>query len=239
MQVSTKAVVISKLRYNDSDLIVKCYTALFGIKSYLLKNALKSRKGKFKPAYFQPLTILHLEAEHKQNRSLHFLRDIKIQNNFQSIHTSIIKSTIAMFISEVLTIVLKEEEENLPLFDFIETALIWFNENKTDGNFHYMFLVEITKYLGFYPDISQSHLEYFNLEDGKFYDHEFGKYFIKGGHLISFKLLLGMKFDTEKSALFKPKQKLEFLNMIMLYFKIHLDGFYQPKSITILNQVFH
>jgi len=239
MQVSTKAIVVSKLRYKDCDLIVKCYTEQFGIKSYLLKNALKSRKGKFKPAYFQPLTIINIEAEHKQNRSLHFLKDIKIQNNFESIHTNVIKSTIAMFLAEVLTIVLKEEEENLSLFNFLETSLIWFNENEADTNFHYIFLIELTKYLGFYPDISQSNLLYFNLEDGKFYDTQSGRYFIDGENLIFFKQLLGIKFDANKSATFKPTQKLEFLNMIILYFKLHLDGFYQPKSVTVLNQVFH
>ena len=77
MQVSTKAIVVSKLRYKDYDLIVKCYTEQFGVKSYLIKNALKTRRGKFKPAYFQPLTIIDIEAEHKDNRSLHYLKDIK------------------------------------------------------------------------------------------------------------------------------------------------------------------
>lgn len=239
MQVSTKAIVVSKLRYKDNDLIVKCYTELFGIKSYLIKNALKTRKGKFKPAYFQSLTIIHIEAEHKDNRSLHFLKDIKIQNNFDSIHTNVIKSTIAMFLAEVLTIVLKEEEENANLFNYIETSLIWFNENKVDSNFHFLFLIELTKYLGFYPEISQTSKPFFNLEDGKFYDSQKSKYFISGENLTLFKQLLGIKFDTVKSSTFKPKQKQEFLNMILLYFKLHLDGFYQPKSASILNQVFH
>ena len=53
MVVSTKAIVISKIKYNDNDLIVKCYSASCGVKSYVIKNALKSKKGKLKPAYFQ------------------------------------------------------------------------------------------------------------------------------------------------------------------------------------------
>ena len=62
MQVSTKAIVVSKIRYKDHDLIVKCYTEKFGVKSYLLKNALKTRKGKFKPAYFQSLTVIEIDT---------------------------------------------------------------------------------------------------------------------------------------------------------------------------------
>ena len=239
MQVSTKALVISKIRYKDSDLIVKCYTAKFGIKSYLIKNVLKSRKGKFKPAYFQPLTMVHIEAEHKQNRSLNFLKDVKIQNKFDSIHTNIIKSTMAMFLAEVLSIVLREEEENIPLFNFLEAAFIWFNEHKLDTNYHYIFLIELTKYLGFYPDISEIESSYFNLEDGKFYNQKIGKYCVDGENLIEFKHLLGIKFDSNKSVILKPRHKQEFLNMIILYFKLHLPGFYQPKSMLVLSQVFN
>lgn len=239
MQVSTKAIVVSKLRYKDDDLIVKCYTEQFGVKSYLIKNALKTRRGKFKPAYFQPLTIIDIEAEHKDNRSLHYLKDIKSQNNFESIHTHIIKSTITMFLSEVLSNVLKEEEENLSLYNYLETSLIWFNENEADTNFHLIFLIELTKYLGFYPDISQSNLPYFNLEDGKFYKIGLGKHFIEGENLILLKQLLGIKFDVNKSNNFKPTKRLDFLNIILLYLKLHLDGFKQPKSVAVLNQIFH
>ena len=239
MQVSTKAIVVSKLRYKDSDLIVKCYTAQFGIKSYLLKNALKTRKGKFKPAYFQSLTIIDIEAEHKENRSLHFLKDIKIQNNFESIQTNVIKSTIAMFLAEVLSIVLKEEEQNKSLFNYLETSLVWFNENKVDSNFHLIFLIELTKYLGFYPDTSQINSPYFNLEDGKFYNIRDGKYFIDGENLTLLKQLLGIKFDIDKSRNFKPTNKLEFLNIILRYLKLHIEGFKQPNSVTVLNQIFH
>ncbi|MCB0461238.1 MAG: DNA repair protein RecO [Flavobacteriaceae bacterium] len=239
MQVSTKAIVVSKLRYKDHDLIVKCYTEQFGIKSYLLKNVLKPKKGKFKPAYFQPLTIIDIEADHKDNRSLQYLKDIKVQNDFESIHTNIIKSTIAMFLAEVLSSVLKEEEKNLSLYNYLETSLIWFNENKTDTNFHFIFLIELTKYLGFYPDKSQSHLPFFNLEDGKFYRINSGKYFIEGENLTLLKQLLGIKFDTVKSSNFILTNKLDFLNMLLLYLKLHLDGFKQPKSVTVLNQIFH
>ena len=52
MVVSTKAIVISKIKYNDNDLIVKCYTASSGVKSYIIKNASKSKKGKLKPSKF-------------------------------------------------------------------------------------------------------------------------------------------------------------------------------------------
>ena len=239
MLVSTKAIVLSKIRYKDYDLIIKCYTESFGVVSYLVKNALKTKKGKFKPAYFLPLTLLEIEADHKENRSLQYFKDIKLHFNYSTLHTNIIKSTMVMFLSEITSNILKEEEQNLALYNFLETTLIWFDESETNTNFHLMFLVELTKYLGFYPESPTSVSSCFNLEEGKFQSSSSNIYCISGEHFIVLKQLLGIKFDATKSLDINSKQKREFLNMILLYFKLHLDGFKQPKSVTILNQVFN
>lgn len=238
MLVSTKAIVLSKLKYKDHDLIVKCYTEKFGVKTYLLKHILKTKKGKFKPAYFQLLTILELQAEHKDNRSLQYLKDIKLQYNYKTLHTNVVKSAIVMFLSEILSNILKEEEENLALYNFIETSLIWFDENETNTIFHLLFLIKLTKYLGFYPDTNIRETNFFNLEEGRFQLNKTNLYCISGNNLVFLKQLLGIKFDVYNSLDINSKQKREFLDMILLYFKLHLDGFKTPKSVTVLNQVF-
>lgn len=238
MLVSTKAIVLSKLRYKDSDLIIKCYTLEHGVKSYLLKNALNSKKGKFKPAYFQPLTLLEIEADHKNNRTLHYFKDVKPSTTYKTLHTNVLKASIVMFLSELLTNMLQEEEKNVPLFNFIETSLLYFDESELNTSFHLVFLIELTKYLGFYPDISNSDLPYFNLTDGIFQLKNTHNNCISKEKLVLFKSLLGTKFDVSKTLSIKPKEKQELLNMILLYFKLHLDGFKQPKSLTILNQVY-
>lgn len=238
MLVASKAIVISKVRFKDNDLIVKCYTEKFGIKSYLVKNALKNKKGKFKAAYFQLLSILEIQADHKNNRSLQYLKDLKLFHNYSSLHSNVIKSAIVMFLSEILEGILKEEEENLPLYHFLEKSLIWFDENLTDTNFHLMFLMELTKYLGFYPDITTKEAAFFNLQEGKFQHKPTNNFCISGDNLKFLKQLLGIKFDVNKILEIKPNQKREFLDMILLYFKLHLHGFKTPKSVTVLNQVF-
>jgi len=240
MLVSTKAIVLSKLKYKDHDLIVKCYTEKFGVKTYLLKNAVKAKKGKFKPAYFQVLTVLEIQADHKDNRSLQYLKDLKLQCNYKTLHTNVIKSAIAMFLSEVLTNILKEEEENLSLYNFLETSLIWFDENETNSSFHLKFLIELTKYLGFYPDTSMMEDgSFFNLEEGRFQLKKTNRYCVSGSSLVFLKQLLGIKFDVNNYLDINSNQKRELLDMILLYFKLHLDGFKTPKSVAVLNQVFN
>ena len=239
MIISTKGIVISKIKFKDNDLIVKCYTSSCGILSFLVKGALDSKKGKFKPAYFQPLTMLKMEIDFKENRGLHYIKGLRISKNYSSLHTLIPKSTVALFLSEVLAMVLKEEEANHDLFIFIETALLMFDSVDSNPYFHHQFLMALTRYIGFSPDSSNSEYPFFNLQSGRYEISDSGRYCIYGNKLRLFKTTLGMEFDKEKGELLTSSQKQELLEMILLYFKLHLQGFKLPKSLSVLNQVFN
>ena len=237
MLVSTKAIVISKIKYNDSDLIVKCYTASLGIKSYIIRNALKSKRGKIKPAYFQLLSLIQIEADHKDSRTLHYLKEVRLYKPYDSLHTNIFKSTVLLFLSEILSMILNEEEANLPLFEYIETTLLWFDTIENTSIFHHQFLMGLTKFLGFNPDTQNSELSYFNLQEGKFQAHP-QEYCVTSKNLDLLKPFLGTKFDTNLSIELSSVQKHELLNMILVYYKLHLQSFRTPKSLTVLSQVY-
>ena len=237
MVVSTKAIVISKIKYNDSDLIVKCYTASLGIKSYLIKNALKSKKVKIRPAYFQLLSLLEIEADHKDSRSLHYFKEVRLYKPYESLHTNIFKSTVVLFLAEILSMILNEEEANLPLFEYLETTLLWFDTVEKTGTFHQQFLMGLTKFLGINPDTTNGYLPYFNLENGNF-QLQNGEHCVTGSKLELLKPFLGTKFDTTLNQELNSLQKHELLNMILDYFKLHLHAFKHPRSLTVLNQVY-
>ncbi|NNK28374.1 MAG: DNA repair protein RecO [Flavobacteriaceae bacterium] len=238
MLVSTDAIIISKLKYGDSDVILSCYTENSGIKSYLLKSVLKQRKGKFKPAYLQPLSLVHLNAVHKENRSLQKLQELKPIVHYVSLHTDISKSTVVMFLSEILQQLLKEEERNESLYMFLSTSLQWLDQQEISPNFHLLFLLRLTKYLGFYPDVTNLSGEFFNLESGKFESSKHDLYSISDNNLTLLKQLIGIKFDALNEIKVNSRQRQDFLNMILLYFELHLGGFKKPRSLQILNQIF-
>ena len=238
MVTSSKAIVISKIKYNDNDLIVKCYTASCGVKSYVIKNALKSKKGKLKPAYFQLLTLLEIEAEHKDNRSLHYFKEVRLYKSYESLHTNIFKSTVLLFLAEVLSMILNEEEANPTLFEYLETTLLWFDTVEKTGTFHQQFLMGLTKFLGINPDTTNGYLPYFNLENGNF-QLQNGAHCVTGSKLELLKPFLGTKFDTTLNQELNSLQKHELLNMILDYFKLHLHAFKHPRSLTVLNQVYN
>ncbi|WP_338356089.1 DNA repair protein RecO [Yeosuana marina] len=238
MIVSTHAIVISKLRYRDHDLIVKCYTQQYGVLSFLLRGVLKSKKGLAKTAYFQLLTQLQLVIVYNPNRSLHSIKEAKLNHLYSSLHSNVSKSAIVMFLAEVLSSILKEEEENSTLFSYIETTLLWLDTHTECSNFHLLFLLNLTKYLGFYPENTTVDFPFFNLQDGKFQLKPMGPYTISGDNFNLLKQLLDTKFDELSYLKINSKQRQAFLNMMLQYYELHLGDFKKPKSLQVLNQVF-
>lgn len=238
MLVSTNAIVISKLKYGENDLIVKCYTQHYGMLGFLLRGVLKSKKSAVQTAYFQSLSQLTLVVDYKTNRSLHTIKEVKLNHLYSSLHSNVVKSAVVMFLSEVLSSTLKEEEQNETLFSYLETTLLWFDSHDEYANFHLLFLLKLTKYLGFYPEVNNMEYDYFNLQDGKFELKPSSKYAVSSENLELLKELLNTSFDNLSELKINSKQRQSFLNMILLYFELHLGSFKTPKSLQIFNQVF-
>lgn len=238
MLVTTKAIVIATIKYGDAGVIAKCFTASDGIKSYLLRGILKSKKGKLKIAYFQPLMQLEIVANHKNKGTLEYIKDVKTVYPYTSIHTQIAKSAIVLFLSEILNYSIQEEEKNDALFQFIENALQWLDMNDEVANFHLVFLTNLTKYFGFFPETKHINKKYFDLQEGQFFDHSTMNECIVGENLTYFKQLLGIKFDEQNTIMLSSLRRNEILAIFIQYFKLHLQGFREPKSMEVLHEVF-
>lgn len=236
MLVKTKAIVLSALKFNEKSLIVKCFTRTDGLKSYFVRDAFSGKKNNQKIAYFQPLTLLEIEAVHKNKGTLENFKEIKISYPYSSIPTDIFKSTIVIFLSEMLHHSIHEEEANPDFFAFLETALMWLDTNDQSANFHLILLMEATKFLGFYPENSNPDFHYFEMREGLFIPFENVSCLNKSNSYL-LKKLLELRFDSAE-ILFNSKERQELLKIIIDYYALHLDGFRKPKSLEVLVEVF-
>ena len=236
--VSTKAIVLSAIKYGDTSLIVRCFTLKEGLKTYLIKGALSSKKRKLKPAYFQPLTQLDIVANHNNKGALNSIKEVHVIHPYKYMYSNVFKQTIVLFLSEIVSSCIQEEEENEPLYYYIENALNWLDTHDEISNFHLLFLLNFTRFLGFYPDLSEVDKEGFNLMEGYFVALTSEKEVISGDDLIQFKKLLGINFDTISTVLFNKKERQQVLRIIIRYFELHLGGFKNPKSLGVLETVF-
>ncbi|SNR17569.1 DNA repair protein RecO [Tenacibaculum jejuense] len=236
--ISTKAIVFSAIKYSDSSLIVKCFTEEDGVKTYMVRGVLKSKKGKLKAAYFQPLTLLQLTANHNTKGTLNSIKEAQVSPMYETIHMSVVKQTIVLFISEILSSIIQEEEKNEILYNYIETALIWLDTHDSISNFHLLFLLNLSRFLGFYPDTTNTESSGFNLLEGSFTNSVYDKTTITGKDFVLFKRLLGINFDAIHTISFNKKERQSVLKLIIRYFELHLDGFKKPKSLDVLESVF-
>ncbi|HSP11187.1 MAG TPA: DNA repair protein RecO [Salegentibacter sp.] len=238
MLVTTKAIVISALKYGEADLIVKAYTFSDGLKTYMLKGVLKSKKGKFKVSLFQPLSQLEIVAKHRGKGTMDYLQDARMAHHYQSLHTDVVKSAVIMFLSEVLRNSIQEEEKNRELYDFLEESFLRMDQTEQIGNFHLLFLLKLSRFLGFSPEVPEKELSYFNLLEGSFLKIKMNEYCIEGENVDILRQLLGIQFDDLSRVKLNQISRKNFLNMLLLYYELHIEGFKKPRSLSVFNEIF-
>jgi len=234
MIVSTSAIVISKLKYKDNDLILKLLTRELGICNFLVRNPAGKKRNKI-INYFQPLTILNIEFENRNKSKLNYLKDVEIEYVFKSIHFDIKKSVVVLFIAEILNKILNFQEKDKLLFDYIRNSFIFFDKNNSQ-NFHLFFLIHLTRYFGLFPQTENIDALYFDLEQGVFTDEQPPKHHIAGINLDVFKKLLGIKFDNLNDINITNNMRRDLIDDIIAYYKYHFESFSNLKSIDVIRK---
>ncbi len=238
MQLTTKAIVLTSLKYGDNSLIVKLFTEQRGLQSFMLKGILKSRKGKLKVALFQPLTQLEIVARTSKTGSLGYIGEAAVSYGYTTVHTDIRKGAVALFLAEVLAQSIREQEAEPRLYQYVETALQWLDQHGEMANFHIRFLIGLTRFLGFFPDQNSTDGDYFDLVEGAFCREASWNPCFSGPEIHAFKTLLGTNFDVLHTVKLNQNQRKVLLENMIRYFEIHLHGFKKPKSLVVLDEVF-
>lgn len=238
---TTKGIVLHSLKYSETSIIVKIYTEVFGIQSYLVRGIRKSG-SKIKAGLFQPLTLLDLEVYHKENASLQSIREVRVAIPYLTIPTDIRKSSVTIFINELIYKSIREEEPNPVMFGFLwESCLALDEADNGLADFHIRFAIRMMHPLGIFPHLNHSDQNrFFNLREGlfqavvpefpEFLDAEESK---RLGRYLS--------PQGEGGALHYPlgkRERDEALEWILSYYRLHLPGFKGLKSLKVLQEVF-
>ena len=242
MLVRTNAIVISTVKYGDSSLITRCYCKELGLKSFMLKGILTSKKGGLKKSLFQPLNLINISTQIKNqsNQKLNFIREGSLKVHFKEIPLKIKKNAIALFISEVISRVIYEEgNPNIELYSFLENSIMRLEKDEFSPVFHLKFLTLLSDQLGFYPNLMCQEKEFFDIESGCFCENSNSKYAVGGETVRAFKELLGINFDDIVQIKISNTLRIKVLDFLIDYFNIHLPRFGKIKSIAVLHEIFH
>ena len=148
------------------------------------------------------------------------------------------KIAVVLFLSEVLSSALREEEANASLFHYLTNSLSWFDMQDDVVNFHIFFLLSLTKYLGFFPEVRYQNHPYFDMENGCFSEQKSTQQIDDPKTISTLKSFLGTTFDKLSEILVSSTERKQLLELLMQYYQIHLHGFSRPKSLNILHEIY-
>jgi DNA repair protein RecO (recombination protein O) len=240
MLEKTKGIVLHSIKYSDSGIVVNLYTSKFGRLSVLIRGIGRKKTGKHN-MMFQPLFILEMEIYYKSSREMQLLKEFSVMYPFYSLISDIRKSSVAIFLGEVLSSVLGEETQNAQMFEYIEDSILWFEAAQDDfANFHIVFLTGLTSYLGIEPLRRQDKNEvFFDMRNGRFLSSPplHGDYAGENISIILSDFLVSTQPEAEKISL-SGKQRNEVLDTLLKYYSIHLPALKKINSLEILKEVF-
>lgn len=244
MIYKTKGIVLSKINYSESSLILKILTEEFGLRSYIIKGGRKPNT-RLRASLFQPLQLLEMEVYNNPKKTLNIISEATTYINIDSIYTNIIKSTITIFITEIANLSIREEEKNLIIYSFLEKKIISLHklENKY-SLFHIEFLLEFSEHLGFFPMNNYNiHNIYFNLKRGSFTKYPgIEEDFLSEQDSYIFSKFLFYKNnlnDNTSEETFSKREKDIVFDILIRFYQTHIIDFYKVKSPIILKTILH
>ena len=189
MKYESRAIALNYIKHAESSIISKIFTEEKGLQSFIIKGV-RTNKSKRKQGLFQPLELSFIDASYLPKKNLQYLNDIRSSSVKREKGINIKKNFIYLFIAEVLSKLLKENETDKQLFEFL-----WELKNRLslaksiDPNTPIQFLVDLTNYMGFYPLYKND--SYFNLQSGEFTNKKEGlKHYLNKENTNYFKYLI-------------------------------------------------
>lgn len=240
MSVSKEGIVLRATPYGESRIIVNLYTPEEGTIGLIATISKKGRSG-LKKAHFQNLQILEVNHAEKSKGELKRLEEARIHYSYQNLYFDPIRSCLSLFLSEFLYKVLKDEDGDPDLYPFLKQSLISLDATQHNvANFHLVFLMELTAYLGFSPNLGLNDKPgYFDLMAGETLssmpDHP---HFIDPSEVALWQELQSKGIARWPEVdLRSNRLRRQALESLINYYRLQLNDFGTLKSLSILREV--
>ena len=235
-----RGVVLHTLKYGDSSMVVHLLTDVGGRRSYMVQGVRSTRGRGSKLALFQPMFAVEFEGLESPRRQMDSFREVRSGAVLRSVPFDVRKSTIALFMAEVLYRLVRESEPNGPLFDFV-----WGSVGALDAmeegvaNFHLWFLANLSRFLGFYPGNAYTAGAFFDIREGlytKTPPPHAG--YMSGEHARTLDDFIRCDMRCLGEIGLNRRQRVGFLDALLVYYGYHLDAIRAVQSVKILQEVF-
>lgn len=236
-----RGIVLHTLKYGDSSMIVYLLTDVGGRRSYMVQGV-RSRTGRgSKQALFQPAFPVEFEGlEPSQSSQMHRFKEIRSGFLLRGIPFDVRKSTMAIFIAEVIYRLVRESEPNEALFSFVWSSIAALDEMERGvANFHLWFLAQLSRLLGYCPGNAYRAGDYFDIKEGLFTPQPpLHTLSMAPAEAQLLNRMVGCSVLELADVELNRTQRVDFLNAMLTYFGYHLDSINAVQSVRILREVF-
>ncbi len=235
-----RGVVLNTVKYGDSSMVAQLLTDVGGRQSYLVQGVRSNRGRGSKMALFQPLFALEYEGIDSSRGDLHKFREVHSGITLRKTPFDVRRSSIALFIAEVLYRLVKESEPNEPLFNFVWGSIEALDHIE-DGvaNFHLWFLANLSRFLGFSPRNNHHKGWWFDIKEGEYvatkppHDN-----YLEPPQAEVLRDMTECDVNLLAEIGLNRHQRVAFLDAMLNYYGYHLDAIHSVHSLAILQELF-
>ncbi|MDX1348985.1 MAG: DNA repair protein RecO [Putridiphycobacter sp.] len=233
---TTEGIVLHKVNYSETSLIIKIFTLNKGLQSFIFQGAKRKHK---KGNLISPLSIIQINYFQRLDSDLAKISEIDSEISYKTIPFDPVKSSIVFFINEIIYNSVKEEQYNPDLYHYLKNTLCILDILEKPADFAIKFLIDFTKQLGFYPSV-EPEATVFDLVNGKFskYSPNHPNY-VEGENVHLLLALMKKKFNDENPLPINAKKRRVLTNELIRYYQVIFDNFKPIKSLAILEMTFH
>jgi len=239
MILSTKGIVLHCKDYSETSIIARVFTEQLGLQTYIAKGVRK-KGSRIKRNLFAQLSVIQLVANHKEGEGMRVIRDASCEYQLNGIATDMAKTAVSIYISELLTRSVSAQMADPNLYGYIEDAIL--NLDRANGSvagFPLAFTIGLTQFLGFDPHNNFSdNNSYFDMEEGHFCPNPPGHpYYLSSPLSNSLSEVLTTLNAGITAIRINSVVRNELLAGMLEYFRIHIAGFGEIKSVRVLSDV--
>ena len=236
MYESIHAIVLKTVKHTDKTRIAHVVTRERG------RLALAIPEGGAKKSTYmlwRPLALLEFQADFHKAAALVRPKDVSTYYNYVDLPYNPIKAMTAMFIDELLTNAIYAEMTGTNLFDFVHYSLVWLDQVRGDyANFHIAMAIQLLQFLGIQPNVEKApSQDIFDMRSAEYtYNIPMHRDWIDGAEAAALQHFARMNYRNMRCFRLTRMQRRRILELINIYYIIHVPGFNSMQSIDIFNQ---
>lgn len=146
-KTNTELIVLNYTKFGENSIVVHTLSRAYGRRSFLVRVGKKAAMS-----LFQPLSLLEADIVENPRATLWNAVSPSVRHPLGGLRGSLYKGAMAVFMSEVLYRVIRDGEQDEPLFDWCVRQILTLDALESDfSNFHLLFLLGLAGALGFSP----------------------------------------------------------------------------------------